>query len=143
MEREPVRYNGRSDTVLVIVLDCADLDRAAAFWRIALGYVSDRGHGAEGEDAAGRYHRLVPADGRGVELLLQKVDDRKRGKNRMHLDLRHHDLAAETARLLAAGARHTTGEQIREDGWCWYVLEDPDGNEFCVLQPPPDHPSAW
>jgi hypothetical protein len=66
----------------------------------------------------------------------------------MHIDLRHRDLDAETTRLLAAGARHTTGEPVQEDGWSWYVLADPDGNEFCVLQPPHDqnphdHPRAW
>jgi hypothetical protein len=22
------------------------------------------------------------------------------------------------------------------DGWFWHILADPDGNEFCVLQPP-------
>jgi hypothetical protein len=21
----------------------------------------------------------------------------------------------------------------------WHILEDPDGNEFCVLQPPPEY----
>ncbi|WP_051450825.1 VOC family protein [Actinospica robiniae] len=139
MDREPTRYNGKPDTVLALVLDCVDLDRTAAFWRSALGYVSDADAG-EAEDGGGgetaRYHRLLPADGRGVELLLQRVDEPKLGKNRMHVDLRHRDLGAETARLLAAGARHTTGEMLREDGWCWYVLEDPEGNEFCVLQPP-------
>lgn len=61
---------------------------------------------------------------------------------RARIDLRHYELAAETARLLAAGARHTTGELIREDGWSWYVLQDPEGSEFCVLQPPQYHPSA-
>lgn len=24
-------------------------------------------------------------------------------------------------------------------GWLWHVLADPDGNEFCVLEPPTDH----
>jgi predicted enzyme related to lactoylglutathione lyase len=134
MEHEPTRYDGKPDTELVLVLDCADLERTAAFWRTALGYV-----GKGDADAAARYLQLLPADGKGVELLLQKVDDRKLGKNRMHLDLRHRDLDAETARLLAAGARHTTGEVLREDGWCWYVLQDPEGNEFCVLQPPEEH----
>jgi hypothetical protein len=25
---------------------------------------------------------------------------------------------------------------VMEDGWRWHILADPDGNEFCVLQPP-------
>lgn len=36
----------------------------------------------------GLYLGLVPQDGRGVELLLQRTGYRKSGKNRMHLDLR-------------------------------------------------------
>jgi len=46
------------------------------------------------------------------------------------------DLDAEVARLEKLGARRVGEEPIREDGWVWYVLADPDGNEFCVLQPP-------
>jgi hypothetical protein len=26
-----------------------------------------------------------------------------------------------------------------EAGWQWHILADPDGNEFCVLQPPASH----
>ena len=26
-----------------------------------------------------------------------------------------------------------------EGGWRWHVLADPEGNEFCVLQPPTEH----
>ena len=117
--------------VLAVVLDCADLDRSAAFWCAALGYVA-------GLDPAGRYRRLLPAGGDGVELLLQRVAEPKVIKNRMHLDLRVPDLEDEVARLLALGAEHTTGRPIEEDGWTWYVLADPDGNEFCVLRPPRD-----
>ncbi|WP_410788724.1 VOC family protein [Kribbella sp. C-35] len=36
------------------------------------------------------------------------------------------------------GARLVTEEPVVEAGWVWHVLADPDGNEFCVLQPPPD-----
>jgi hypothetical protein len=28
---------------------------------------------------------------------------------------------------------------VEEHGWLWHILQDPDGNEFCVLQPPPDY----
>lgn len=132
MARRPARYGGRNDAELVLVLDCADLDRAAAFWCRALGYVSR-------ESAPGSYRRLIPADGDGVELLLQRVADRKLGKNRVHLDLRVPDLDAELARLVGLGARRTAAEPSREDGWTWHVLLDPDDNEFCVLRPPAVH----
>ena len=130
MRRRPARYGGRPDAVLVVVLDCADLDRSAAFWGGALGYAGPPA------GAPGPYRQLLPADGDGPELLLQQVPERKAGKNRVHLDLRVPDLDDEVARLLALGARHTTGAPVEEDGWTWYVLADPDGNELCVLRPP-------
>jgi predicted enzyme related to lactoylglutathione lyase len=63
----------------------------------------------------------------------------KRGKNRLHLDLRTRDLDAEAGRVRELGATVQTIAPIEEGGWTWHILEDPDGNEFCVLQPPPDY----
>jgi hypothetical protein len=130
-KREPVRYGGREDTALAVVLDCADLDRAAEFWCAALGYVA-----LPKEPGSGPYRVLLPADGDGIELLLQQVPERKVTKNRMHLDLRVLDLDAEVSRLLALGARYATDESLQNNGWVWRVLLDPDDNEFCVLRPP-------
>ena len=117
---------------LVVVVDCADLDRAARFWSAALGYVD------AGDDSAA-YRSVLPADGFGVEILLQRTEDEKHGKNRVHLDLRTRDLDAEVSRVLALGARRLTTDPIEEHGWTWHVLADPDGNEFCVLRPPPGY----
>lgn len=122
----PDRYLGGD---LVVVIDCASLDQAAEFWSAALGYVREG-------DGGDRYLSLLPADGRGIEILLQRVRDGKRDKNRMHLDLRTRDLGAEVARLTGLGARLLTTEPVLESGWRWHVLADPDGNEFCTLQPP-------
>ena len=114
---------------LVVVIDCSDLDRSAQFWTGALGYVREG-------DAPGRYLTLLPADGRGAEILLQRVPEGKSGKNRVHLDLRTRQLEPELARLVALGARQLTATPVSEAGWEWHILADPDGNEFCVLQPP-------
>ncbi|WP_341718924.1 VOC family protein [Micromonospora sp. FIMYZ51] len=129
MTEGPARFGGRHDVVLAVVLDCADLDRAGTFWSQVLGYVA-------GPLSPGRYRRLLPADGNGVELLLQRVPEPKAQKNRMHLDLRVPDLEAEVTRLMSLGARRITETCIEEDGWAWHVLADHDGNEFCVLRPP-------
>ena len=72
-----------------------------------------------------------------MELLLQRTADRTSAKNRVHLDLRTDDLDVEVARVQAAGGVVLTGEPVVEHGWRWQVLADPDGNELCVLQPPP------
>ena len=114
---------------LVVVIDCADLERAARFWAAALGYADE---GAAGET----YRTLVPADGPGIEILLQRTQDTKHDKNRVHLDLRTRDLDAEVSRVVELGATRRTEDAIEEGGWAWHVLADPDGNEFCVLRPP-------
>ena len=65
----------------------------------------------------------------------------KTGKNRLHLDLRPQDQAAEVARLEALGASRANVGQGPEVSWV--VMADPDGNEFCVLKPlPPQEPAT-
>ncbi|HEV2371154.1 MAG TPA: VOC family protein [Streptosporangiaceae bacterium] len=118
---------------LVIVIDCSDLDRSARFWGQVLGYTASA--------AGGPYQSLHPADGTGIEVLLQCVPDPKQGKNRVHLDLRTADLDAEVTRVAGLGATLLTNQPVTEDGWQWHILADPDGNEFCVLRPP-DGPTA-
>ncbi|MGW0230804.1 VOC family protein [Actinopolymorpha singaporensis] len=113
---------------LVVVIDCSDLERSAEFWTSLLGYTRA---GAAVEP----YQSLVPPDG-GFELLLQHVLEAKQAKTRVHLDLRTRDLEAEVERARSLGAAVLTEEPIVEEGWGWHVLADPDGNEFCVLQPP-------
>jgi predicted enzyme related to lactoylglutathione lyase len=116
---------------IALVLDCRDLSRMAEFWCAALGY--------EAVGGAEPYNSLLPAGRPGLELLLQRVPEDKGGKNRLHLDLRTPDLASEVARVVALGASLLTDEPVREGGWTWHVLADPEGNEFCVLQPPDNH----
>jgi hypothetical protein len=60
------------------------------------------------------------------------VPDLKVGKNRLHLDLRPGDQAAEVARLESLGARPVDVGQGTDVSWV--VMADLDGNEFCVLR---------
>jgi predicted enzyme related to lactoylglutathione lyase len=126
MRRDPLRY---PQGELVVVIDCARLDRSAEFWTAVLGYVRDG-------VATGRYQSLLPANGQGAEILLQQVPEAKHGKNRVHLDLRTRQLEPETRRLVSLGARVLTEQPVTEYGWRWHIMADPEGNEFCVLQPP-------
>lgn len=61
-------------------------------------------------------------------IICQLVPERKVAKNRMHLDLRADDLAAEVARLTALGAT------VLADYGDLITLADPQGNEFCVVR---------
>jgi predicted enzyme related to lactoylglutathione lyase len=126
MRREPQTYL-RGE--LVVVIDCSQLDRSAEFWTGVLGYVQDC-------VATGRYQSLLPENGPGAEILLQRVPGGKQAKNRVHLDLRTRELESELHRLTSLGARVLTEEPVAEAGWRWHILADPDGNEFCVLEPP-------
>jgi predicted enzyme related to lactoylglutathione lyase len=107
-----------------LVLDCSDPDELASFWGPALGYTN--------LGSAGSYVMLVPTDGRGPQLLLQKVPEPKAAKNRMHLDFHAADIEAEAQRLIDLGARRVEDESLEEHGTHWFLMEDPEGNEFCV-----------
>lgn len=107
-----------------LVLDCSDPDALGAFWSEALGYTVLGG--------AGAYVMLVDADGGQPKLLLQRVDEPKAGKNRMHLDIETPAVDDEVARLERLGAVRVVEDAIEEHGTRWVVLADPEGNEFCV-----------
>ena len=97
-----------------------------------LGYLAEDG-------PVGQYLGLFPAEGTGLQLLLQRVDDRKPAKNRLHLDLRTRGLEPEVERIMAAGGVVLSEEPTAEFGFRWQILADPDGNEFCVVEPPAEH----
>jgi hypothetical protein len=63
---------------------------------------------------------------------LQKTDDKKISKERMHLDLETDDVEAEVKRLEALDA--TRWDHQQERGFDFWVMRDPWDNEFCVLQ---------
>lgn len=107
-------------------LDCCDVERAEEFWTSALGLAVD-----------GRIEgRYVALGGHGVALTLQRVREAKTVKNRMHLDLLVDDVEREVQRLEGLGASRLTDQAHHEFGQTWFVLADPEGNEFCVARDP-------
>ena len=113
-----------------VCIDAVDPAPVAAFWEAALGWrrTYDGPDEVVLEPPAGS-----PEDGVSPDLLVGRVPDDKVTKNRLHLDLRPDDQAAEVARLEALGAvRVDVGQD--DDEVTWVVLADPGGNEFCVLR---------
>jgi predicted enzyme related to lactoylglutathione lyase len=113
-----------------VVIDCADHDVMVAFWAEALG-------GWQRRDVNEQYVALVPPpdqrseDGpRPLPILLQKVPEPKGVKNRVHFDFGSDDRVAEVDRLVALGASLIADRCLGD--FCWTVLADPEGNEFCV-----------
>ena len=113
-----------------LCIDSTDPRKIASFWEEALGWrrTFDEPDQVCLEPPAGS-----PEDGLVPDLLFLRVPETKAVKNRLHLDLRPKDQAAEVARLGALGARRVDIGQGAE--LSWVVLADPDGNEFCVLRP--------
>jgi predicted enzyme related to lactoylglutathione lyase len=79
---------------------------------------------------------LVPGDDTGFRLRFLPTQAQKTGPNQMHFDLTSTSLADQqqtVARALRAGAQHIDVGQLPEEGHI--VLADPEGNEFCVIEP--------
>jgi Glyoxalase-like domain len=121
-----------------LAVDAADPRGQADFWAAVLGWqAQDEGGGEFGIEPAG-YHYPDPAT---VPLTFVPVSEPKAAKNRVHLDLATESdehQRAEVERLLALGARPASIGQAGD--LPWVVLADPEGNEFCVLEPQPTYP---
>lgn len=70
-----------------------------------------------------------------VDLVFAADHDPKQGKNRLHFDLAstsadHQVELVQRAQMLGAAP-----VDIRQGAAPWVVLADPEGNEFCVLEP--------
>lgn len=109
------------------VIDVDDLDRGTEFWSAALDAIEEPLLPASSEV----YRRLRLPDSQ-IRILVQKTNDEKGSKERMHLDLETDDVEAEVQRLEALGA--TRWDHQRERGYDFWVVRDPWNNEFCVLQ---------
>jgi hypothetical protein len=112
-----------------LCVDTTDPLRLATFWQAALGWRREVG---DENEVVLEPPEGSPEDGVAPDLLFLRVPEEKAVKNRLHLDLRPADQAAEVARLEGLGARRVDVGQGTEVSWV--VLADPDGNEFCVLR---------
>jgi hypothetical protein len=108
-----------------IVIDCGEFDKMLAFWQEALHYLPRN-------PAKGGWVVLRDPAGRNPNISLNQVPEKRVGRNRLHLDLYTDDREGEVKRLLKIGAtRHPQTYEPDDD---FRVLEDPDGNLFCVVQ---------
>ncbi len=109
-----------------VTIDCADPLELARFWAAVFGT------GIESSVGDGpHYVDLLPVLGVPI-LRLQRVPEPKTTKNRLHLDLLVEDLDHACARVEALGGRRAPGQPLTEYGWSWIVMQDPEGNEFCL-----------
>jgi hypothetical protein len=141
-------------TSFQVTFDCKDPAALAAFWAEALGYVPQPPPAGFDsweswatsmeipEENWNDVSALIDPDGLKPRLYFQRVPEGKTAKNRVHLDVnlggdpaspieeRQARVEAAVERLVAAGA--TRSGTVDERGAYWVVMQDPEGNEFCV-----------
>lgn len=117
--------------VQCVIYDAIDPATQARFWAEVLGWRIT--HEVEKESVleppqGSREDGIVP------DILFVRVpaDETKSRKNRVHLDLRPDDQQAEIARVEKLGAKRASVGQ--DESVSWVVMEDPEGNEFCILR---------
>jgi hypothetical protein len=134
----PSDYRAAVATHWTLGCDAAEPRRIAAFWARALGYVDEPGY--DEPDGAS----IIDPDGRGPAISFLKVPEGKRSKNRMHIDIRvagepPWDLAereglirAKVQDLVGYGATIVQEHLYGGEHLDHVVMQDPEGNEFCV-----------
>ncbi len=109
-----------------VSFDCADALALAQFWAAALGTDVD-------EDATPDLAYVEAAGWGGPNMWFARVPEVKTGKNRVHLDLRAPATMADEVRRLAA-----LGATVLQRHEGHTVMNDPEGNVFCVELGPAD-----
>jgi catechol 2,3-dioxygenase-like lactoylglutathione lyase family enzyme len=112
-----------------VVINVADVRRAAAFWCAALEYEPLR-------EIQDDWVILVPTSGAGQRISINLSDQAPPDVPHVHLDLYagdHADQEAEVARLIGLGAELVDWPHYPEEEHDFVVLADPDGNRFCVI----------
>ncbi|MCA1834567.1 MAG: VOC family protein [Actinomycetota bacterium] len=139
-------------TRVQVAIDCTDPANLSAFWAFALHYhLQDPPEGfpswpafleSQGipNDRWNDFSAIVDPGAIGPRIFFQKVPEGKAAKNRLHLDLNvtpedHYDeqqqyVMREVTRLVGAGA--TKVREVEQMGEFWVVMQDPEGNEFCL-----------
>ena len=142
-----------------LTIDCADPAPLVRFWSLALGYVPleppnglptwrawylSIGVPEEELGEGDCTDRLRDPEGRGPNIWFQGVPEAKVVKNRLHLDLkvsggrsipmvtRKERVDVKVAILLAAGATVSQIGDYPDQDHYFVVMQDPEGNEFCV-----------
>jgi hypothetical protein len=145
---------GEGGLEVQVTFDCADPGALAGFWCATLGYELQRPPaGFDTWDAAldawgvppeARNDRSAAVDpgGLGPRLFFQRVPEGKQAKNRVHLDVRAAPglegadrtsaLEAKAAELSEIGARVVRRFPPGPLDGGYIVMQDPEGNEFCL-----------
>ena len=119
-----------------VVFDANDHRAQAQWWADALDAP------VAGEDADEDADEAWLTPDNGPEILFDAVTEPKRTTNRVHLDLATYSKAEHTALVNTLIDRGATRIDLGQGDVDWVVLTNPEGNEFCVIEPRPLHRSS-
>ena len=117
-----------TSTIKYMTFDCHNPLLLAEFWSAVLEYETENWPVIDGATSN-------PRDGGVPHIAFIKAPQAKTAKNRLHLDIQPVDgaMESEVERLVELGA--TRIDVFNEPSETWTVMNDPEGNEFCVLKP--------
>ncbi|MEJ5946918.1 VOC family protein [Pseudokineococcus basanitobsidens] len=105
-----------------LVINARDPRALVRFWAQILG-------GEPVDRARGWSHVEVPGS---LRMAFQPDPDVKGGRNRLHPDLEVDDIEVAVARAVGLGAVRV-GEVVTDEAGSFQVMQDPEGNEFCLV----------
>lgn len=108
-----------------VTFDANDVERVARFWCDSAGCHLD-GHGLP------YFAILRPVNNSIPKFIVIQVPETKSLKNRVHIEFAVGDVDAERQRLEELGA--TFDSDCEWAGSRWMVMQDPEGNEFCLVE---------
>ena len=115
-----------------LVADANDPAELARFWSSLLDWqIGDQSQEEVDVWPAG-YTYPDPA---AVPIVFVPVPEAKAGKNRIHLDLASTSAAHQAELVSRAAGLGARPVDIGQGDVPWAVMADPEGNEFCVLEP--------
>lgn len=107
-------------------MDANDVKSLAEFWREAADY--------KVADSSYPYIAvLLSEDPAQPRIIILQVPETKTTKNRLHMEFKTEDLKTEAERIVALGATLIAEREFGETKWI--VMQDPEGNEFCLVNP--------
>ncbi|CAA9396578.1 MAG: hypothetical protein AVDCRST_MAG32-2671 [uncultured Nocardioides sp.] len=112
-------------------INALDAHAQSVWWADLIGYAED----PDDPNLPGHEECMLLSPDGSHRILFIEVPDAKQVRNRVHLDLRPTDATRdeEHERVLALGATDVE-DQRTADGRGWWVMADPEGNEFCILR---------
>jgi predicted enzyme related to lactoylglutathione lyase len=119
-------FDSYSPVLAYVTFDCAEPDALADFWAAVTRSRK------EWTPEHGEYAVVSDLSGRGPAFWFNKVPEPKVVKNRVHVCLNAHGLNEEVERIVGLGAR-LAAEHSSPSGKSWVVMQDPEGNEFCLI----------